>query len=85
MNTENQTPSEIFYKLLQIDKLNEFQAETQKILILSKLELANYNMSKAALKLGITRAHLYRLTEKYNIPIRFKPDRTKIFRNAQTK
>lgn len=49
--------------------LNDFQNETEKIFITKMLSDYKYNVSKTAEALSIQRSHLYKLMNKYDIPL----------------
>jgi len=56
--------------------LNDFQNESEKIFILKMLNDYKYNISQTSAALEIQRSHLYKLMNKYNIPLpsKLKPD-----------
>jgi len=49
--------------------LNDFQNESEKIFIMKMLNDYKYNISQTAEALQIQRSHLYKLMNKYNIPL----------------
>lgn len=57
------------HKERSIKTLEEARAEADRETIISNIQSAHYNMSRAAEKLGISRVSLYRLIEKYGIKI----------------
>jgi len=49
--------------------LNEFQNESEKIFIMKMLNDYKYNVTQTAEALKIQRSHMYKLMNKYNIPL----------------
>ncbi len=49
--------------------LNEFQNESEKVFLLKMLNDYKYNIKQTADALKIQRSHLYKLMNKYQIPL----------------
>lgn len=68
VNAEDLELAHVEGEVKDIFNLRQVREEAEKSVIKQALDTCNYNMSKAARILGVTRPTLYSLTDKYNIP-----------------